>query len=95
MANKIIYFLTDMERDDIIAAQKVLGFRPVLEVRHLYEKYLEFIEDITLFSLQEQTKRGNVDAIRTLIEQKGGWSLLTAAQKDKVFQLLLRYDISF
>ncbi len=95
MTNKIIYFLTDTERDNIIAAQQISGFRLFLEARYLYQNYLEFVEDLSLLPLAKRAKRGDIDAIREIIEQKGGWSSLTAEQKDKVFQLLLRYDISF
>lgn len=45
-------------------------------------------------TLVQRAKRGDVDAINALIDANGGWGSLTAAQKEKVTQLLLRRDVT-
>lgn len=45
-------------------------------------------------TLAQRAKMGDVDAINTIIDSKGGWSNLTATQKEKVTQLLLHRDVT-
>jgi len=46
----------------------------------------------TLSELKALAKDGNMEAVRALIEYKGGFAALTATQKDKVLMMLLGYD---
>ena len=48
----------------------------------------------TVRTLAQWAKQGDVDAINALIDQRGGWGNLTAAQKEKVTQLLLHRDVT-
>jgi len=44
---------------------------------------------LTLAEVRERAKNGDRQAIRELIDLKGGWAALTNAQKDKVMQHLV------
>jgi len=48
---------------------------------------------LTVPELKMRAKRGDRRAIKELVELKGGWSALTAAQKTKVTRLMIMEDV--
>lgn len=48
---------------------------------------------LTAAQVKYFAKLGDREAIREIIENKGGYDALTAAQKDRVIKLLLGYEV--
>ncbi len=51
------------------------------------------VRALTLAELKAFAKEGDRRAIKELVDLKGGWASLTAAQKEKITQLLLGYGV--
>ena len=47
----------------------------------------------TLSELKELAKKGDIKAIKELVDLKGGWASLSSGQKEKVTQLILGYEV--
>ena len=49
--------------------------------------------ELTLEEIKTLAKKGYIPAIKELIVLRGGWGTLTPAQKEKVTQLILGFEV--
>lgn len=52
------------------------------------------LHTLTLTELKERAKGGDIDAIREVVYQLGGFSALSLNQKDIILQLMLKLPVS-
>jgi len=58
---------------------KIKGFTPKGEIEI----------ELTSEKVMQLATEGNIEAINSLIDSKGGWNKLTTTQKEKITQLML------